>query len=292
MQAETIKKATIITNRKNKNNLIYSITRNRKALFSFLLLLIFIIIGLIGPFIITVDPNKSDINELLQSPSSIHPFGTDALGRDVFTRIIYGTRITITVALLAVAITVTIGTFLGVMSAYLGGFVDNLISRITEIFLALPGIVLALAIVAVLGPSLTNAMIAVGIASIPGFTRLIRGTTLSIIQSGYVEASRSIGSSSWWIIFHQIIPNITSILIVYTTLAVGGAILETSALSYIGLGAQPPTPEWGAMLNEGSGYLTEAWWLSIFPGISITVIVFAINSFGDALRDIYDPKAK
>ncbi|WP_097677909.1 ABC transporter permease [Bacillus massilinigeriensis] len=292
MQAETMKKATIITNRKNKNNLIYSITRNRKALFSFLLLLIFIIIGLIGPFIITVDPNKSDINELLQSPSSKHPFGTDALGRDVFTRIIYGTRITITVALLAVAITVTIGTFLGVMSAYLGGFVDNLISRITEIFLALPGIVLALAIVAVLGPSLTNAMIAVGIASIPGFTRLIRGTTLSIIQSGYVEASRSIGSSSWWIIFHQIIPNITSILIVYTTLAVGGAILETSALSYIGLGAQPPTPEWGAMLNEGSGYLTEAWWLSIFPGISITVIVFAINSFGDALRDIYDPKAK
>ncbi|WP_425341226.1 ABC transporter permease [Brevibacillus borstelensis] len=266
--------------------------QKRTARYSLMVLLAIVILGIIGPWIAPYDPTETYYDAFLEGPSKDHLLGTDAIGRDLLSRMLYGTRVTLMVAVMAVGITFVLGTLIGVVSAYLGGIVDNILMRIMEVLLALPGIILALAIVAVLGPSQTNAMIAIGIASIPAFAILIRGAALTIKSSGYVEASRSIGSSNWWIITNQVIPNIFNVLIVYTTLFVGGAILETSALGFIGLGAQPPTPEWGTMLNEGKDYLSDAWWLATFPGLAITIIVFTVNILGDALRDIFDPKSQ
>ncbi len=270
--------------------LLGKVMQNKKAKYSFVLLFIIILLGIIGPWIAPHDPLESNYEAFLQEPSAEYWLGTDSIGRDILSRMLHGARVTLTVAVMSVAITVVLGTVIGVTSAYVGGFIDNLLMRIMDMLLALPGIVLALAIVAVLGPSLTNAMIAIGISSIPSFALLIRGAALTIKSSGYVEASRSIGSSNRWIIVFQVIPNIAHVLIVYTTLFVGAAILDSSALGFIGLGAQPPTPEWGTMLNEGKGFITEAWWLATFPGLAITLIVFVVNLLGDALRDIFDPR--
>ena len=271
--------------------LLGKVMQSKKAKYSFVLLFIIILLGIIGPWIAPHDPLESNYEAFLQEPSTEYWLGTDSIGRDLLSRLLHGARVTLTVAVMSVAITVVLGTVIGVTSAYLGGFIDNLLMRIMDMLLALPGIVLALAIVAVLGPSLTNAMIAIGISSIPSFALLIRGAALTIKSSGYVEASRSIGSSNGWIMVFQVIPNIAHVLIVYTTLFVGAAILDSSALGFIGLGAQPPTPEWGTMLNEGKGFITEAWWLATFPGLAITLIVFVVNLLGDALRDIFDPRA-
>jgi peptide/nickel transport system permease protein len=257
-----------------------------------LLFLIFIaLVGIFAPLLAPYNPAKPFYESVLEPPSKAHLLGTDAIGRDILTRLIYGIRVTLAVSTLAMLITFTIGTFIGLICAYIGGWVDNILMRIMDILLALPSIILALAIVAILGPSLTNAMIAVGIASIPSFARLTRGAALSIKSSGFVEASRSIGSSHSWILRRQFFPNIFGVLLVYTTLFIGGAILDTAALSFIGLGAQPPTPEWGSMLSEGKEYLYDAWWLAAFPGVAITAVVFAVNFLGDALRDIFDPKS-
>ncbi|MGO0060395.1 ABC transporter permease [Brevibacillus fluminis] len=265
---------------------------NRKARTSLLFIGMILLIGIVGPWIAPYDPAQADYSAFLQGPSAEHLLGTDSIGRDMLSRMLYGTRVTLTVAVMSVGITFVLGTAIGVISAYAGGWIDNVLMRIMDMLLALPGIILALAIVAVLGPSQMNAMIAVGISSIPGFSRLVRGAALSVKASGYVEASRSIGSSGRWIILFQIIPNIMNVLIVYTTLFIGAAILDTSALGFIGLGAQPPTPEWGTMLNEGKEYLLDGWWLATFPGLAITIVVFLVNLLGDALRDWFDPKAQ
>lgn len=271
--------------------LLGKIMQQKKARFSFMMMLGIIVIGIIGPWIAPHDPTKTYYEAFMQGPSKEFWLGTDAIGRDILSRLLYGTRVTLTVAVTASAMTFVTGTLIGVTSAYLGGLFDNVMMRIMDVLLALPGIVLALAIVAVLGPSQENAMIAIGIASVPAFSILVRGAALTVKGAGYVEASRSIGSSNWWIIINQLIPNISNILIVYTTMFIGSAILGTSALGFIGLGAQPPTPEWGTMLSEGKDYLGEAWWLATFPGIAITVVVFTVYMLGDALRDIFDPKA-
>ncbi|MFD2445517.1 ABC transporter permease [Bacillus sp. CGMCC 1.16607] len=265
--------------------------KDRRAKYSIFLLFIFALIGILAPILAPYNPEEPFYDALLQPPSKEYLLGTDALGRDVLSRLLYGTRVTLTVSLLAVCITFVIGTSIGLISAYVGGIVDNILMRIMDVLLALPSIILALAIVAILGPSLTNAMIAVGIASIPSFARLTRSAALTIKSSGFVEASKSIGSSNSWILRRQFIPNIAGILFVYTSLFIGVAILDTAALSFIGLGAQPPTPEWGTMLSEGKNYIYEAWWLSIFPGVAITIVVFTVNFLGDALRDIFDPKS-
>ncbi|MDN4524042.1 ABC transporter permease [Fictibacillus sp. NE201] len=271
--------------------MFWKVWNHKRAKYHLIFLFLFLVMGIFGPMIAPFDPNKPFYDALLQAPGKEHLLGTDALGRDVLSRLLYGTRVTLTVSILAAGITFVAGTLLGLISAYVGGIVDNILMRIMDILLALPSIILALAIVAVLGPSLTNAMIAVGVSSIPSFARLTRSAALTIKSSGYIEASRSIGSSHSWIIMRQFLPNITGVLVVYTTLFIGGAILDTAALSFIGLGAQPPAPEWGTMLSEGKNYIYEAWWLATFPGIAITVVVFVINDFGDVLRDIFDPKS-
>ncbi|MFE8695059.1 ABC transporter permease [Cytobacillus sp. FJAT-53684] len=262
-----------------------------KAKYSFLILLIIILLGIIGPWISPHDPTEANYDAFLQAPSTEYWLGTDSIGRDQLSRLLYGTRVSLTGALIAVSITVVVGTVIGVSSAFIGGVFDNILMRIMDVLLALPEIVLALAIVAILGPSQVNAMIAIGIAFIPYFSRLTRGATLAIKSSGYIEVSRSIGSSNWWITIYQLIPNIINILIVYTTLLLGMAILAASALGFIGLGAQPPTPEWGTMLGEGKDYIISAWWLTTFPGLAITIVVFTINMLGDALQDIFDPRS-
>jgi peptide/nickel transport system permease protein len=267
------------------------IVRNKKAAYSLALLLVIILTGIVGPVLAPYDPAKPDFAALLQAPSSEHFLGTDAMGRDLFSRLLHGTRVTLMVGVMAVSITFFMGTLIGVISAYIGGIVDNVLMRIMDILLALPSIIMAMAIVAILGPSLTNAMIAIGISSIPSFARVTRGATLAIKSSGYVEASHALGSSKRWILWNQIMPNIMSTLLVYTTLLIGIAILDTSALGFIGLGAQPPTPEWGTMLSEGKEYIQDAWWLATFPGLAITAIVFIVNMLGDAVRDIFDPKS-
>ncbi len=268
------------------------IYHNKRARYSTLILLVIILIGIFAPFLAPKNPEEPFYEAILQAPSKEFLLGTDALGRDLLSRLIYGVQITLKAALLAVCITFSIGTFIGLISAYVGGIIDNILMRIMDVLLALPSIILALAIVAILGPSLANAMIAVGIAAIPGFARLTRSAAISIKSSGYMEASRSIGSSHFWVLRRQFLPNIMSILLVYITLYVGAVILELAALSFIGLGAQPPTPEWGAMLNEGRDYINQAWWLATFPGIAITIVVFVVNFLGDALQDISNPKNK
>lgn len=276
---------------KLKSDTLKKLAQDKRAVVCILFLSIIALIGLFAPLLAPYDPEELFYESILQGPSKEHLLGTDAIGRDLLSRLIYGVRVTITVSMLAVAITFFLGTLIGLVCAYVGGWVDNVLMRIMDVLLALPSIILALAIVAILGPSLTNAMIAVGIASIPGFSRIIRGAALTIKSSGFVEASRSIGSSHSWILRRQFLPNVASVLLVYTTLFIGVAILDTAALSFIGLGAQPPTPEWGTMLSEGKNYLYDAWWLATFPGIAITMVVFAVNLLGDALRDIFDPKS-
>lgn len=274
-----------------EDNFFMRLISQKKMLISLLIILFVIIIGIIGPWIAPHDPNEPYFDALLQPPSSEHWLGTDNLGRDTLSRLIYGTRVTLQVATIAVSITLVVGTVIGLIAGYIGGIVDNILMRIMDVLLAMPSIILAMAIVAILGPSLRNAMIAVGISSIPSFARLTRSATLSVKSLTYVEASHAIGTSHSRIIFKQILPNIMSTILVYASLNVGIAILDTAALSFIGLGAQPPTAEWGTMLSNGKDYITQAWWLVTFPGIAITIVVFAFNIFGDGLRDIYDPKA-
>lgn len=273
-------------------NLLSRMYSKKKVFISFLIIVFVIIIGIAAPWIAPHDPNEPYFDALLQPPSAEHWLGTDNLGRDTFSRLVYGTRVTLQVATIAVSITLVIGTIIGIIAGYVGGIVDNILMRIMDVLLAMPSIILAMAIVAILGPSLTNAMIAVGISSIPSFARLTRSATLSVKSLTYVEASHAIGTSHARIIFKQILPNIMSTILVYASLNVGIAILDTAALSFIGLGAQPPTAEWGAMLSDGKDYIKQAWWLVTFPGVAITIVVFAFNIFGDGLRDIYDPKAE
>jgi len=293
MSQESIQQATHDieeTSVEENDNFFKRLFSQKKILFSFIVIVFVIVIGIIGPWITTHDPNEPYFDALLHPPSSEHWLGTDNLGRDTFSRLIYGTRVTLQVATIAVSITLVIGTLIGLIAGYVGGIIDNILMRIMDVLLAMPSIVLAMAIVAVLGPSLRNAMIAVGISSIPSFARLTRSATLSIKSLTYVEASHAIGTSHIRIIFKQILPNIMGTVLVYASLNVGIAVLDTAALSFIGLGAQPPTPEWGTMLSDGKDYITQAWWMVTFPGIAITIVVFAFNIFGDGLRDIYDPK--
>lgn len=284
-----IKEDFIVTKNRSLLSRLYS---QKKVFFSFLIILFVVIIGIAAPWIVPHDPNEPYFDALLQPPSAEHWLGTDNLGRDTFSRLVYGTRVTLQVATIAVTITLVVGTIIGILAGYIGGMIDNILMRIMDVLLAMPSIILAMAIVAILGPSLTNAMIAVGVSSIPSFARLTRSATLSIKSLTYVEASQAIGTSHVRIIFKQILPNIMSTILVYASLNVGIAILDTAALSFIGLGAQPPTAEWGAMLSDGRDYITQAWWLVTFPGIAITIVVFAFNIFGDGLRDIFDPKAE
>jgi peptide/nickel transport system permease protein len=254
------------------------------------LFLALMLIALFAPVIAPENPIEQNYAATLRPPSREHLMGTDNFGRDIFSRVVYGTQISLRVGLISVGIAAAIGIPIGLAAGYYGRWVDSVAMRLIDVMLAFPGILLAFVIVAVLGSSLTNLMIAIGIGSIPGFARLIRGSVLATRALSYVEAARVIGCRDPRIIRRHILPNVASPIIVYSTLKVATAILAGASLSFLGLGVQRPTPEWGVMLADGRNFLQQQWWISAFPGLAIMVTTLAINLLGDGIRDLRDPR--
>ncbi|MGH2615188.1 MAG: ABC transporter permease [Thermomicrobiales bacterium] len=246
--------------------------------------------ALAAPMLTPYEPDKLSPREARIPPTWEHPLGTDHFGRDVLTRILYGGRVSLRIGLIAVGIGATIGVTLGAIAGYRGGWIDEAVSRFIDIMLAFPGILLAIAVVAVLGPDLSNLMIAVGVGTVPGFARLVRGQTLAAREFDYVTAARALGCSHAKILARHILPNVLAPIVVFATLSIAGAILAGASLNYLGLGAKPPTAEWGLMLAEARDEIRRSWWLPTFPGLAIMLTVIAINAVGDGLRDAFDPR--
>ena len=266
--------------------------RNKQAMIGLAMLLLLIFAAVFANVIAPYDPVEQNLLIRLQGPSAAHWFGTDELGRDIFSRILYGARISLTVGLIAVSISCVAGCALGAIAGYYGGILDTVIMRISDIMMAIPSILLNISIVAALGTGLQNVMIAIGISSVPAYCRIMRASLLSLKNQEFVDASRVAGSTDFYIIMHHIIPNSLAPLIVQATLKIGGAILSCASMSFIGLGIVPPTPEWGAMLSTGRDFLGDAPHLTAFPGLAIMFAVFSMNLIGDGLRDALDPKLK
>jgi peptide/nickel transport system permease protein len=252
----------------------------------------FIVLALFAPLLVPYDPVATSWTLVRKAPSSLHWFGTDDLGRDVFARVVYGARASLSAGIISVGIALGIGVPFGVLSGYRGGFVDALISRITDAMLACPYLILAIALAAFLGPSLGNAMIAIGITTTPVFVRLTRGQVMSVKVEDYVEAARAMGNPPWRIALFHILPNVMPALLVQATLSIAAAIIAEAALSFLGLGQQPPAPSWGSMLNSAQRFLTTAPWMAVWPGLAIFLVVLSFNLVGDGLRDALDPRER
>ncbi len=253
------------------------------------ILLLLALVALLAPLITTVGPAEIDYTAILQPPSANYIFGTDEIGRSVYSRTVYGARIALFIVVASVGLALIVGTLIGLISGYTGGRTDTVVMRIMDAVLAFPTLVLALAIVAIMGPSLINALIAIAIVSIPSFARLARGSVLVVRELDYVKAARVLGASRARIMFLHIAPNIMPNVIVFASLTASAALITESGLSFLGLGVQPPTPSWGYMVAIGMNYWTS-WWMSFFPGLSIFLTVLGFNLFGDALRDVLDPR--
>ncbi|QZY55892.1 ABC transporter permease subunit [Crassaminicella profunda] len=264
--------------------------KQKVAVFAGGIICILVILAIFGEQIAPYALDATDYDHPMEGPSLSHFAGTDAYGRDILSRIIIGSRISLVVGLSSVTVGMIIGSLLGLISGYYGGILDNLIMRFCDVLFAFPGILLAIAIVAILGPGLENVVVAVATFSIPVFARIVRGSTLSIKETVYVEAAKSIGTKNYWIMLKHILPGTASSIIVFFTMRIGTSILTAASLSFIGLGAQPPTPEWGAMLSGGRDYLNVAPHITIYPGLAIFITVLAFNLLGDGLRDALDPK--
>jgi len=264
--------------------------RKRVALCAGCAIAIFMIAALFAPWVAPYDATTPDYDHVLSGPSFAHPAGTDVFGRDIMSRIIWGGRVSLTVGFVSVALGCLAGTTLGLASGFAGGFLDSVIMRFCDVLLAFPGILLAIAVVAVLGPGIANVVYAIAVFSMPVFARLVRRSTLALTQAVYVQAARSIGVRRLPLILYHILPGTLPGVIVYLSLRIGTSILTAAALSFIGLGAQPPSPEWGAMLADGRSYLGVADHLTVFPGIAIFVTVLAFNLLGDGLRDALDQR--
>ncbi len=269
---------------------LYQFARNKVAVASAFAVASFLLIAIGGPALAPYDPLEQDLTHNYGGPSFEHPLGTDDLGRDTLSRLIYGARISLGISLTSVGMGLVIGSVLGLIAAYYGGWLDSLIMRFMDFLLALPGILLAIAIVAMLGKGVVNTIIAVAIFSVPTFARLVRGSALSIMQLDYIEATKALGASDRRIIFKHIVPNALSPLVVQATLMLGTAILIASGLSFLGLGVQPPNPEWGAMLSKGRALIRTTPVVAIAPGITITIAVLSFSLLGDGLRDALDPR--
>lgn len=266
--------------------------RNRLATAGAIIIVILIVLALVGPALTPHDPLALDMDARLGPPSLQHPFGTDDFGRDVLSRVLSGASVSLKVGVIAVSISMIIGTLLGAISGYYGRWVDEVIMRLMDVLFAFPAILLAIAILAALGPGISNAMIAIGIVYTPIFARITRGSVLTVRQEVYVDAAESIGCRDSRILFRHILPNVVAPIIVETTLSLAFAILAEAALSFLGLGTQPPDPSWGRMLSESRAYIQDAPWLGIFPGLAIMVTVMGFNFLGDGLRDALDPRMK
>ena len=270
---------------------LLSLSGNPLTLFGCVIVIGLVVSALLAPFIATHDPDAINISARLQPPGWEYFFGTDDVGRDIFSRVIFGARISLAVGILGVLIVFCIGLLVGGLSALLGGWVDTLIMRLLDIMLAVPGLVLAMSLAAALGPNLVNVLLALCIVRSPHYIRLMRSQALSIKNQGYVEMARINGAGRWHILRFHIIPNSLPPVLIQATSDIGGVILAVSALSFIGLGAQPPTAEWGAMVSTGRQYILNHWWYATFPGLAIMLTVLGFNLLGDGLRDVFDPKS-
>ncbi len=268
------------------------LVRRRGAVVGMAVIATFILLALFAPLIAPYDPIATSWTLVRKPPSALHWFGTDELGRDVLSRMIYGARASLLAGAISVGIALCIGVPFGLLSGYRGGFIDALISRITDAMLACPFLILAIALAAFLGPSLGNAMIAIGITTTPIFIRLTRGQTMNVKVEDYVEAARAMGNPRWRIALFHILPNIMPALLVQATLSIAAAIIAEAALSFLGLGEQPPTPSWGSMLNSAQRFLTTAPWMALWPGLGIFLVVLSFNLVGDGLRDALDPRER
>lgn len=268
--------------------------RNRMAMIGLAMLVLLAFLAIFAGVLVDYENDviKSNIPERLQAPNPSHWMGTDELGRDILSRLVYGSRISISVGLVAVSISLLIGGTLGAIAGYYGGIPGGLIMRLADIFIAIPDILLALTIVAAVGQNLVNLMLAVGISCVPSYIRITRAAVLTVKDQEFVEAAKAIGAKNGRILFRHVLPNCLAPIIVHVTLRVAGAILAIAGLSFLGLGVKPPSPEWGSMLSSGRGYLRDAWYITMFPGIAIMLTILSLNLFGDGLRDALDPKLK
>lgn len=266
--------------------------KNKAALGGLIVLIILVLSAIFADFIAPEGFDVQNLNRTFEPPSARHIMGTDNLGRDQFSRIIFGTRTSLQIGFIAVSISMVVGSFLGAIAGFYGGKVDNAIMRLIDVLLSIPQILLAIAIASALGTGMTNLMIAVGISAIPGYARLVRGAVLSIREQEFIEAARAIGGNDMRLIMRHLLPNCMAPIIVQATLGLASAILNAAGLSFIGLGIMPPTPEWGAMLSVGRRFMRDHWHMSVFPGLAIVVVVLAFNVVGDGLRDALDPKLK
>ena len=268
------------------------LVRRRGAMLGLGCVVFFILLALFAPWIAPYDPLQTSWTAVRHGPSAAHLFGTDEIGRDVLSRVIFGTRASLLAGLVSVCISLALGVPVGLAAGYLGGWADGLISRITDAMLACPFLILAIALAAFLGPSLTNAMIAIGVSATPIFVRLTRAQVLAVKVEDYVEAARAVGNSHLRIALRHILPNVVAPLIVQATLAIAAAVIAEASLSFLGLGQQPPAPSWGSMLNTAKNYVDNAPWMSVWPGLSIFLLVLSFNLLGDGLRDAFDPRHK
>ena len=273
-------------------DIIKALRKNPLSLAGLGVIVALVIAAVVAPYAAPYDPIATDPMNRLQAPSPHHPLGTDQLGRDILSRLLYGARISIRIALIVVALAGVSGTLIGVLCGYLGGWVDNLLMRITDMFMAFPQLILAMAISSALGPSLENVVIAVSMTEWTFFARLARSRAIAVREEDYVEAARAMGATGWRVLARHVLPMCLSPVIVQATLEMGGIIRTAASLGFLGLGAQPPTPEWGVMVTAGRNYLPNQWWVSTFPGLAIFLTVLGFNLLGDGIRDILDPRLR
>jgi len=264
--------------------------RRRPAMIGLAIVVTFVVLALAAPWLAPHDPVATSWSAIRKAPSAAHWFGTDEIGRDVLSRVIWGTRASLLAGVVSVSISLMLGVPIGLAAGFVGGFVDGLISRLTDAFLACPFLILAIALAAFLGPSLTNAMIAIGVSATPIFVRLTRAQVINVKVEDYVEAARALGNPPWRIAIRHVMPNVTAPLIVQATLAIAAAVIAEASLSFLGLGQQPPDPSWGSMLNTAKNYVDQAPWMAVWPGLAIFALVLAFNLVGDGLRDALDPR--
>jgi peptide/nickel transport system permease protein len=271
--------------------------RHRKgALAGLVVVLLFVIVALFAPWIAPFDPVETSWSAIRKAPDATHWFGTDEIGRDVLSRVVWGTRASLLAGVVSVTISLSLGIPIGILAGWMnataGGFVDGLISRLVDAFLACPFLILAIALAAFLGPSLSNAMIAIGVSATPIFVRLTRAQVIDVKVEDYIEAARAVGNPPWRIALRHVLPNIAAPLIVQSTLAIAAAVIAEASLSFLGLGQQPPAPSWGSMLNTAKDFIDRAPWMAIWPGLSIFLLVLSFNLLGDGLRDALDPRRR
>lgn len=264
--------------------------KSRTAIFGIIIIILFTLVAFLAPFISPYDPLEQNFIKSFRPPSAEHYLGTDEFGRDVFSRIIYGARISLQIGFVAVFISLIVGVSVGLIAGYYGGWLDMAVMRVMDLMLSFPYILLALVIMSILGPGIYNAMVAIGIVYVPQYARIVRSSVLSVKKKEYVIAAKALGANDFRIILKHIFLNSMAPIIIQTTLSIGRAIINAAGLSFLGLGAQPPTPEWGAMLSNGQDFLRNAPWIATFPGIAIALLVLGFNLVGDGLRDAFDPR--